>query len=264
MQTQKAFNPYWKGADLKRFDVFTDYVNARYQLTSPQESKRQETTKLSDELMKAKKRDVKATIDNDLMMAVLAQEIANRDDVIKYLKKMGYALTREGKNYISIKSSGKKAIRLKGQLYEEAFTSIEYLKDEVQTHTSDSLNDERAITQLQEKLDELIEQKALYNNERYSRVKQDLEFIEEFNDQEEKSHEQEPKAEDRQARGDFEALASTVSKLAHGARRIARKSRKVLSAIARAITLTKKSIGVEMNSTLGNKKTKTKIKGMKR
>jgi hypothetical protein len=177
---------------------------------------------------------------------------------------MGYTLTREGENYISIKSSGEKAIRLKGRLYEEAFRSVDYLKDEVLTHKSDSVNDKRVISQLEEKLDELIEQKALYNNKRYSRVKQqDLEIIEHFNDKEEKSHEQETTREDRQTRGDFEALTSTVTKLVYGVRRIARKSGKILSAIRRVITLTKKSIGVEMNPTLGNKKNKTKIKGMK-
>jgi len=259
LTTLKAFNPYWKGADLKRIDTFTNYVNQKFKLQSPIK-KDKATTILSDELLKAKKKDIKSSLDYDLMMAVLAKQINSRDDVIIYLKKMGYALTREGKNYISIKRKGKKAIRLKGKLYDEDFTSVDYLKEEVQTYKSAPSKDETSIQKLEEKLEELIEQKALYNNERYSNPIQEFEE-EEFNDnKKEQNYESQTTTENRQSGGDFETLTSTISKLAYGARKLTRKSGEILSTLRRVISLAKKSIGADMSR---NNKLKTINKGMK-
>ncbi len=257
LTTLKAFNPYWKGADLKRIDTFTKYVNLKFKLQSPIK-KDKATTILSDELLKAKKKDIKSSLDYDLMMAVLANQINSRDDVISHLKKMGYALTREGKNYISIKSKGKKAIRLKGKLYDEDFTSVNYLKKEVHTYKSAPSKDETSIHKLEEKLEELIEQKALYNNERYSNPLQ--EFEDEVNDDKEKKYESKTTTENRQSGGDFETLTSTISKLAYGARKLTRKSGEILSALRRVISLAKKSIGVDMSK---NNKLKINNKGIK-
>lgn len=118
LSTFKAFNPYFHRVDRKRFEAFRDYVNTKYAFTDPNDSKKQQTLKLGD-ITKYKKSEQIKRLDAYLLSLIEKNSISNRKELIEELKALGYAISRIGKDYISINTKDTKAIRLKGKYYKE-------------------------------------------------------------------------------------------------------------------------------------------------
>lgn len=103
---------------------------------SPDEPERAQLTKQTDHVLKIdkallrahlpKSEDPKRLIGEYLITCIQAGNLKNRSDVIAMLEDAGMEITRQGKDYVSVRPEpGAKPIRLKGALYDEQF-EIDY------------------------------------------------------------------------------------------------------------------------------------------
>jgi hypothetical protein len=103
-------------------------INATYGLADPNDPRRTRTiterTKVArgDGTIVANRKN----LDEALHKLVQDGQIHSRSQMIELLEKSGYQITRKNKEGISVKHPdiGKKALRLKGGIYSEAFTSV--------------------------------------------------------------------------------------------------------------------------------------------
>nr|WP_309300808.1 relaxase/mobilization nuclease domain-containing protein [Campylobacter hyointestinalis] len=127
LQSKTALNPYFHMADSKRKDLWTDYVNLKHNFTDPKNPAKQNTlqgSKKEYELIKDYQE-----LDKLLHEQVKQGNISSRDEIIQLLKENSIEVTRQGKDYLSIKlPDSKKAKRFKGSIYDEQFTSTKELK----------------------------------------------------------------------------------------------------------------------------------------
>lgn len=127
LQSKTALNPYFHMADSKRKDLWTDYVNLKHNFTDPKNPAKQNTlqgSKKEYELIKDYQE-----LDKLLHEQVKQGNINSRDEIIQLLKENNIEVTRQGKDYLSIKlPDSKKAKRFKGSIYDEQFTSTKELK----------------------------------------------------------------------------------------------------------------------------------------
>jgi len=118
---------YTHRRDLPLFDMWKNGINVTYGLADPNDPKRTRTiterTKVSrgDGTIIANRKN----LDETLHTLVQNRQIHSRDQMIELLEKSGYQITRKNEESISVKHPdiGKKALRLKGGIYSEAFTS---------------------------------------------------------------------------------------------------------------------------------------------
>ena len=118
----RAFNPYYHKIDAKRKDLWTDLVNLENQFSDPKDPMK--ARRVQDPL--AKTGIFKDVEKLDIFMHELVADgvINSRDQLIEVLKNSGVEVTRQGEDYISVKlENQKKAIRLKGGIYERKFKS---------------------------------------------------------------------------------------------------------------------------------------------
>ena len=131
--TFKAFNPYFHRVDKKRFSLFRDYIHTSYKLSNPLDSNKAQTLQLGDISKYSKNEQIKR-LDAYLLSLIEKNTLKNKDELISELKLLGYEITRTGKEYISIKTKGSKAIRLKGKYYKEDWTIKEERKQSSHTY----------------------------------------------------------------------------------------------------------------------------------
>lgn len=127
LKTMKQFTPFFYKKDLKKFIEFRNFINEKYNLYSPNSHK-----KLINNKSKYKNNHTinKTTINKKIFELLKQKKLKNRTDIINYFKKNNFQISRIGTNYISVKHPKlKKAIRLKGWIYSEDFTSLKDLKN---------------------------------------------------------------------------------------------------------------------------------------
>jgi len=120
LTTQKALTPYFDRADRPLVDSFQRLINQHYDLSDPDDPQKRQMTVSSKNLPKSSKDAVEA-INGLLEGEVKSGHIRNREELIQYLKTIGFEIAREGENYISIKNENGRNLRLKGAIYERAF-----------------------------------------------------------------------------------------------------------------------------------------------
>jgi hypothetical protein len=123
-EVDRAFNPAPPGSKkFEAMDALMDFINVKYGLDDPRDPMRarvtknplwtpQETKPLRDQL-------------NSFFTDIVADGVINnRVELIKFAKNAGFEITRTGADYIGIKAPGSdKAVRLKGEIFNERFTS---------------------------------------------------------------------------------------------------------------------------------------------
>ncbi|AYL17492.1 relaxase/mobilization nuclease domain-containing protein [Pseudomonas syringae] len=127
-EIDRAWNPAPPGdGKYRQMDAFTDLINVKYGLDDPRDPVRAKVTK-EPEWAPADNKATRQTLDAFFKQAVVDGAIDNREELINLTKKAGFEITRVGKDYLSIKAPGaEKAIRLKGEIYNERFTSTSEL-----------------------------------------------------------------------------------------------------------------------------------------
>ena len=194
LATGKSFTPYYDKADRKRMSCFRDYINTKYNLTNPLDPKHRQSTQNTNPNWRntpsnASKKDIIASIDDNLSNLFIQGRLNSRQDVEQTLKDNGYTITRNKSfDSVSIKhphDPKKPNIRLKGYLFEKetynnlelkakyiARSAIEAHSERLETEMGISLPEpfstrERALFELRDQLDRFNTSKAKFINERY-------------------------------------------------------------------------------------------------
>ncbi|WP_187910742.1 relaxase/mobilization nuclease domain-containing protein [Helicobacter pylori] len=176
LERQKAFNPYYHKVDLKRIDTWKDCINLKHNFTNPKDLEKQHNIQQhqtknpqNKELLKTYEKLDKLIQDN------LGKLFNSRADIINFLKANQCEVTRQGKDYISVKLPNEpKAKRLKGFYYHETFRTIADIRNQLsearqresqrERSNSHTTNDNHAelLRELENKLHRHIEYKQRY------------------------------------------------------------------------------------------------------
>ncbi|GAA8614849.1 hypothetical protein HpDR69_08310 [Helicobacter pylori] len=135
---QKAFNPYYHKVDLKRIDTWQNVVNLKYTFTNPKDLEKQQISNYHNTKTPQGKAIFKnyKELDNYLYNAVTQGLLNSRAEIIELLQASNYEITRQGKDYISVKlPNQQKAKRLKGIIYDERFTEQRLIEQELREYS---------------------------------------------------------------------------------------------------------------------------------
>ncbi len=171
LERKRAITPYLHKADLPRVETWQNLQNLIYNFTDPKDPAKARTAELNSKIKSL-------NLDYDNLDKILHQkvndgEIENREQIIKILKDSNIKVTRTGKDYLAIKlPNSKKARRYKGAIYNEQFTSVDFISQELREQQAKinqySNRDAKAeITKLEEKLSKHIERKRAEIQKRY-------------------------------------------------------------------------------------------------
>ena len=152
LSTGKRLQPFYAPADMGRVDCFKKIVNHDYNLHDPDdpENKQLATVSLEDqgeikpkkgEVSKSKtSKEIAENIDIKVMQAYLDGKIKDRDDTILFLvDELKLNVTRITNKGISILPEGRsRPIRLKGEMYEQGFTTDDRPDSEQEERRADS------------------------------------------------------------------------------------------------------------------------------
>ncbi|RVZ95795.1 relaxase/mobilization nuclease domain-containing protein [Helicobacter pylori] len=131
--TQKAFTPYYHSADITRIDIWKDYINLKHVFTNPKDLEKQHNMQCHNTKTPQGK-ELLATYEklDKLIQDNLGKLFNSRDDIINFLKDNQCEVTRQGKDYISVKLPNEpKAKRLKGFYYHETFRTITDIREQL-------------------------------------------------------------------------------------------------------------------------------------
>ncbi|GAA7532983.1 hypothetical protein ckin28_14720 [Helicobacter pylori] len=138
LERQKAFNPYYHKVDLKRIDTWQNVVNLKYTFTNPKDLEKQQISNYHNTKTPQGKAIFKnyKELDNYLYNAVTQGLLNSRAEIIELLQASNYEITRQGKDYISVKLPNEpKAKRLKGIIYDERFTEQRLIEQELREYS---------------------------------------------------------------------------------------------------------------------------------
>ncbi len=176
LERQKAFNPYYHKVDLKRIDTWKDCINLKHNFTNPKDLEKQHNIQ-QHQTKNPKNKELLATYEklDKLIQDNLGKLFNSRDDIINFLKSNQCEVTRQGKDYISVKLPNEpKAKRLKGFYYHETFRTIADIREQLsevrqresqQEHPNyqrDSDNHAELLRELENELHRHIEYKQQY------------------------------------------------------------------------------------------------------
>ncbi|RVY66847.1 molybdopterin-guanine dinucleotide biosynthesis protein MobA [Helicobacter pylori] len=174
--TQKAFTPYYHSADITRIDIWKDYTNLKHAFTNPKDLEKQNTIQHHNTKTPQGK-ELLATYEklDKLIQENLGKLFNSREDIINFLKANQCEVTRQSKDYISVKlPNQQKAKRLKGFYYHETFRTIKDIRNQLSearqresqrersNNQRDSDNHAELLRELENKLHGHIEYKQRY------------------------------------------------------------------------------------------------------
>ncbi|NHA82358.1 relaxase/mobilization nuclease domain-containing protein [Helicobacter pylori] len=138
LERQKAFNPYYHKVDLKRIDTWQNIVNLKHAFTNPKDLEKQQISNYHNTKTPQGKTIFEnyKELDNYLYNAVTQGLLNSRAEIIELLQSSNYEITRQGKDYISVKLPNEpKAKRLKGIIYDERFTEQRLIEQELREYS---------------------------------------------------------------------------------------------------------------------------------
>lgn len=130
---QKAFNPYYHKVDLKRIDTWKDCINLKHNFTNPKDLEKQHSIQ-QHQTKNPQNKEPLATYEklDKLIQDNLGKLFNSRNDIINFLKDNQCEVTRQGKDYISVKLPKEpKTKRLKGFYYHETFRTIADIREQI-------------------------------------------------------------------------------------------------------------------------------------
>lgn len=174
LESKKAFNPYFHMADLKRKDLWTDFVNLTHNLSNPKDPAKENT-------IQGSKKEIGLFNDYEALDRFLHEKVSqglltSRKSIVELLRANSIEITREGKDYISVKlPESTKAKRFKGGIYDEQFTGIEKLSQISREHQErerafNQRDNTAELERIERELESLIQSKARFYAERNARL----------------------------------------------------------------------------------------------
>lgn len=172
LESQKSFNPYYHKADLKRVDIWKDIQNIQHGLSDPKDPSRERALQAPTKKREMIKDylELEKTIESQI-----GTTINSKSDLLEFLKGAGIEVTRNGKDYISVKLQDQaKAKRLKGSIYSDEFKQISYIttanRERAESEREyDSRDSSKELDKLSDQLREQIQRKAEFYNELHQR-----------------------------------------------------------------------------------------------
>ncbi len=174
--TQKAFTPYYHSADITRIDLWKDCINLKHNFTNPKNIEKRHNIQ-QHQTKNPQNKELLVTYEklDKLIQDNLGKLFNSREDIINFLKANQCEVTRQGKDYISVKLPNEpKAKRLKGFYYHETFRTIADIREQLSEarqresqrersnpHTTND-NHAKLLRELENKLHERIEHKQRY------------------------------------------------------------------------------------------------------
>ena len=175
LSTRRSMNiapPNWKNT----FDILRDKHNLKHDWASPTDLHRRKALTLDKVMLhhtdlssSQAKREIHEMVEN----AIEREIVTNRADIVSYLGDLGQ-ITRQGKDYISVKPKGfKRAIKLKGAIYEREFSirgATGKIKGEKeQRNTTAGRVEQREQQAINTEFERVVEKRAEYNLKRYKK-----------------------------------------------------------------------------------------------
>jgi len=124
ISTGKSLQPFYHKADMSRVDLFKKVTNYEHKFYDPDDPINQQPTTIQKNLPKAVK-EIKATVNRLAETAVEQGDIYDRESMKKWLIGMGFEITKEKPNSLSIKNpygdDDSRPIRLTGAIYEQDY-----------------------------------------------------------------------------------------------------------------------------------------------
>lgn len=123
LESKTSLNPYYFKQDYKRIKIWQDYTNLKHNFSDPNDPNKAQT-------IKGTQKETKLFKNYDELDKILKDEakqgnLKSRTEIISFLKNANIEVTRQGKDYISVKlPDSKKAKRFKRSIYDERFTGI--------------------------------------------------------------------------------------------------------------------------------------------
>lgn len=193
LESKKAFNPYFHMADLKRIEIWQDSINLKHNFTNPKDPAKEQT-------IRGSKKEISLFSDYEALDRFLHEKVSqglltSRKSIVELLRANSIEITREGKDYISVKlPESKKAKRFKGGIYDEQFTGFEKLRELRQQNESrarayQQRDNATELERIRTELNKLVQSKDEYYREKIQRNiriqqrkhKQELERIRQSN-----------------------------------------------------------------------------------
>jgi len=167
LSTGKRLNLYYDRADRHLAESFKKAINLEYGLTSPDEPLKRQTVSIDKSLPKNTKDAVAAL--NGLIECEFSQgNIQNRQDVIACFEKKGFEISRQGKDYLSIKNENGRNVRLKGVFYEQFFEADKARRTIAEAERGTSRESYRGeVEQAREQLQQSVKAKLRENRQRF-------------------------------------------------------------------------------------------------
>lgn len=178
LTTGKALNiapPNWE----KHFKPLQDSLNYENGWADPNSPERARITqRVTENDLRSKDR---GTIGKYVESLVAASMVSNRADIVAALQDAGLEITRQGKDYISVKdpqTPNQKAFRLKGAIYAEDWTSEQLSRTaSIEARSREAASrgiDNERIGLARAELEKGIRKRAEYNAQRYKRPVADI------------------------------------------------------------------------------------------
>ena len=167
LSTGKRLNLYYDRADRHLAESFKKAINLEYRLTSPDEPQKRQTVSIDKSLPKNTKDAVAAL--NGLIEHEFGQgNIENRQDVIACFERHGFEISRQGKDYLSIKNENSRNVRLKGVFYEQTFRADTARRAIAEAERGGSRESHRGeVEQAREQLQRSVKAKLRENRQRF-------------------------------------------------------------------------------------------------
>ncbi len=173
LSTGKRLQPFYAPVDLDRVDLFKQITNTEHSLYDPDDPEHRQLFLNKKNLPKDIK-DFKAQLHQRVYRAVANGEVADRQELVKWLELNQINVTRQVKNSISIENpyeGAKRPIRLEGEIYEQGFRATGEYRQEVQQRIEEyrgtaSERYRANVTEYQRQL----EHKSQYHSDRYPTV----------------------------------------------------------------------------------------------
>jgi len=169
LSTGKRLNLYYDRADRHLAESFKKAINLEYGLTSPDEPQKRQTVSIDKSLPKDTKDAVAAL--NGLIEHEFSQgNIQNRQDVVACFEKNGFEISRQGKDYLSIKNENGRNIRLKGAFYEQTFRADTARRAIAEAERGTGRESHRGeVEQAREQLQRSVKAKIRENRQRFEK-----------------------------------------------------------------------------------------------
>ena len=173
LSTGKRLQPFYAPVDLDRVDLFKQITNTEHSLYDPDDPEHRQLFLNKKNLPKDVK-DFKEQLHQRIYRAVANGDVADRQELVKWLESNQITVTRQTSKSISIENpyeDAKRPIRLNGEIYEQSFRATGEYRQEVQQRITEyrGTTGERYranVTDYQRQL----EHKSQYHSDRYSTV----------------------------------------------------------------------------------------------